>query len=100
MKSSELLPSIPKFWYFFFKIQGFATKKMKYVSLSLHMYKVGVSPRWGAAVAQWVRSFVPQGEGRVFESQPRQVVTAPLPNAQKKVLVSRVLGDDHYNVSQ
>ena len=69
---------------------------MEYVSLSLHMYIVGVSPLWAAAAAQWVRSFAPQVEGGVFESQPRQVVTAPLPNALKKVWVSRFLRDDHY----
>ena len=44
-----------------------------------------------AAVAQWVGPFALQSEGWVFESQPRQtyvvkqVVTAPLPNAWRKV---------------
>ena len=28
---------------------------------------------WVVAVAQWVRVFAPQGEGWVFESQPRQI---------------------------
>ena len=51
--------------------------------------------RGGGAVAR-----LEQAEGWVFESQPlqslKQVVTAPLPNAWRKVRVSRVLGVDHY----
>ena len=34
--------------------------------------------------------------GRDRQKSLEQVVTAPLPNAQQQVWVSRVLGDDHY----
>ena len=38
---------------------------------------------WAAAVAQWVRPFVTQAEGWVFESQPLQVIKAQLANARQ-----------------
>ena len=55
-----------------------------------------------AAVAQWVGALTLQAEDWMFESQPRQtsvekqVMTALILNAQQKMRVSRVLGDDHY----
>ena len=56
--------------------------------------------RLAAVVAQWVRVFTPQAEGRVFESQPRQIQvvktgTGSDSSAAKRSAL-RVLGDDHY----
>ena len=52
MKSSKLLPCLPKFWYIFFQKTGVCYKKReKYVYLNLHMYKIGVF-HLGAAVVE------------------------------------------------
>ena len=45
-----------------------------------------------AAVENSVRAFAPQAKDLVL----KRVVTAPLPIARQLVLMSRVLGDDHY----
>ena len=59
-------------------------------------------PMLAAVVAQWVRAFVPQAEGLLFESQPRQtlvVKTGSDSSTAKRsamVWVSLVLQDDNY----
>ena len=52
---------------------------------------------YAVTVAQSVRALVPQAEGGVFKSQPKRAYVVKTSNARQQLLVSRVLGDDHYN---
>ena len=70
------------------------TKLSNYISILRHL---------ASAVAQWVKAFAPQAEGRVFVSRRRKTLIVktgsdtPTANARHKVKrVSRVLGYDHY----
>ena len=94
MECSELLLRLPRFWFnsFFSKYRGLLHKKEKYVSLSLHMYKVPVFHLGAAVMAQWIRVFTPQAspnERAIFEwvvkPQTNKQTNNPSPQNQVSV---------------